>query len=207
VLAALRRLADFSGARVVEIGCGDGRLTLGVAEQAASVFASDPDEEAVARARGALGELLVAAGAVATVRTLRLPTLHDVEAAGLGDEVEDIYRRLGGRQAGPRFQLGGWDMEIDGIAVELDEDRHFNRYRRQTLDSPLHERLTFPLALYTRVCERHEAECLRAGSWGKRWSQPRAAVEFGEAGEEGRLDGAGSPRWKQRAFYDFVKDK
>ena len=50
-LAALRRLADFANARVLEVGCGDGRLTLGIAEQAASVFAFDPDEEAVERAR------------------------------------------------------------------------------------------------------------------------------------------------------------
>ena len=52
--AALRRLADFTDARVLEVGCGDGRLTLGIAEQAASVFAFDPDEQAVERARDAL---------------------------------------------------------------------------------------------------------------------------------------------------------
>jgi ubiquinone/menaquinone biosynthesis C-methylase UbiE len=53
-IAALRRLADFTGARVLEVGCGDGRLTLGVAEHAAKVFAFDPDADAVARAREAL---------------------------------------------------------------------------------------------------------------------------------------------------------
>ena len=53
-LGALRRLADFTDARVLEVGCGDGRLTLGIAEHAASVFAFDPEEEAVERARGAL---------------------------------------------------------------------------------------------------------------------------------------------------------
>ena|SRR5438132_7967962 len=53
-IAALRRLCDFDGRRVLEVGCGDGRLTLGIAEQAVSVFAFDPDEEAVARARKTL---------------------------------------------------------------------------------------------------------------------------------------------------------
>ena len=53
-LAALQRLADFSGAQVLEVGCGDGRLTLGIAEQAESVFAFDPDQEAVGRARKTL---------------------------------------------------------------------------------------------------------------------------------------------------------
>ena len=30
-LAALNRLGDFGGQRVLELGCGDGRLTLGIA--------------------------------------------------------------------------------------------------------------------------------------------------------------------------------
>ena len=53
-LAALRRLGDFQGRRVLELGCGDGRLTLGIAEEAASVLAFDPDREAVERARQSL---------------------------------------------------------------------------------------------------------------------------------------------------------
>ena|SRR5437867_10260351 len=53
-LAALRRLADFGGQRVLELGCGDGRLTLPVAADAAYVLAFDPDAEAVARARRSL---------------------------------------------------------------------------------------------------------------------------------------------------------
>jgi predicted RNA methylase len=50
-IAALRRLANFRGRRVLELGCGDGRLTLGIAAEAASVFAFDPDAEAVERGR------------------------------------------------------------------------------------------------------------------------------------------------------------
>jgi ubiquinone/menaquinone biosynthesis C-methylase UbiE len=53
-LAALRRLGDFRGRRVLELGCGDGRLTLGIARDAASVLAFDPDAEAVERARESL---------------------------------------------------------------------------------------------------------------------------------------------------------
>jgi predicted RNA methylase len=53
-LAALRRLGDFRGRRVLELGCGDGRLTLGIAPDAASVLAFDPDAEAVERARQSL---------------------------------------------------------------------------------------------------------------------------------------------------------
>jgi predicted RNA methylase len=59
-LAALRRVGDFRGRRVLELGCGDGRLTLGVAADAAHVLAFDPDAEAVARGRASLPEELAA---------------------------------------------------------------------------------------------------------------------------------------------------
>jgi 2-polyprenyl-3-methyl-5-hydroxy-6-metoxy-1,4-benzoquinol methylase len=49
-IAALRKLADFRGARVLEIGCGDGRLTAGFASEAVAVLATDPAAEAVAAA-------------------------------------------------------------------------------------------------------------------------------------------------------------
>jgi 2-polyprenyl-3-methyl-5-hydroxy-6-metoxy-1,4-benzoquinol methylase len=39
---------------VLELGCGDGRLTLGIAEDGAHVLAFDPDAEAVERARRSL---------------------------------------------------------------------------------------------------------------------------------------------------------
>lgn len=53
-LAALRRLGDFRDERVLELGCGDGRLTLGIAADASNVLAFDPDAEAVERARSFL---------------------------------------------------------------------------------------------------------------------------------------------------------
>jgi ubiquinone/menaquinone biosynthesis C-methylase UbiE len=53
-LAALRRLADFRGQRVLELGCGDGRLTVCIGAESASVLAFDPDAEAVERARRSL---------------------------------------------------------------------------------------------------------------------------------------------------------
>lgn len=53
-LAALHRLADFRGKRVLELGCGDGRLTFPVAAAAAHVLAFDPDAERIEQARRAL---------------------------------------------------------------------------------------------------------------------------------------------------------
>ena len=43
---------SFDGLHVVEIGCGDGRLTRRYAERAASVLAIDPDATAVALLTG-----------------------------------------------------------------------------------------------------------------------------------------------------------
>ena len=56
-LAALRRLADFRGRRVLEIGCGEGRLTKGIAADAAHVFAFDPDPARIEQARASLPAL------------------------------------------------------------------------------------------------------------------------------------------------------
>jgi 2-polyprenyl-3-methyl-5-hydroxy-6-metoxy-1,4-benzoquinol methylase len=53
-LAALRRLADFKCARVLEMGCGEGRLTRGIAADAGSVMAFDPDGALVETAQAAL---------------------------------------------------------------------------------------------------------------------------------------------------------
>lgn len=53
-LAALRRLADLRGQRVLEMGCGEGRLTLGIAAEAAEVVAFDSDTDAIAEARRSL---------------------------------------------------------------------------------------------------------------------------------------------------------
>jgi ubiquinone/menaquinone biosynthesis C-methylase UbiE len=53
-MAALRAIGNLDGARVLEIGCGDGRLTFGYAPVTRSVLAIDPRLEAVAKAREAL---------------------------------------------------------------------------------------------------------------------------------------------------------
>lgn len=50
-LAALAQVVDFSGLRVLEPGCGDGRLTWRYAGATAEVLGIDPDEEAIAAAR------------------------------------------------------------------------------------------------------------------------------------------------------------
>jgi len=52
--AALRRVADFRGRHVLEMGCGEGRLSVGLAADAARLVAFDPNPELVATARRSL---------------------------------------------------------------------------------------------------------------------------------------------------------
>ena len=51
---ALRQVTDWRGQRVLEVGCGDGRLTRRLAELGARVQAVDPDATQIRAARKAL---------------------------------------------------------------------------------------------------------------------------------------------------------
>ena len=48
---ALKQVADWHGKRVLEIGCGDGRLTRRLARLGANVQAIDPDAALIRKAR------------------------------------------------------------------------------------------------------------------------------------------------------------
>jgi hypothetical protein len=130
--------------------------------------------------------------------------------ADAGAELLDRYRELGGIQPSPRLRTGGWDLAVEDepgemIVIELDEELHFNRYRRVTLSAPWYHELAW-VSDYATLCNGHEERCRTAGTWGKRWTTPSSERLFGPAGTPGELDGPGAPRWKQRALYDSLKD-
>ena len=50
-IATIRELLDLDGLRVVDVGCGSGRLSFACARAGARVFGIDPDEDIVADAR------------------------------------------------------------------------------------------------------------------------------------------------------------
>lgn len=75
------------------------------------------------------------------------------------------------------------------------------------LKSPSYARLCgSPLGVYQRFCTEHEDACLRAGGYGGKWPNTGSEIQFGKASQPSDLSGNGSPRWRQRAFYDFVKN-
>jgi ubiquinone/menaquinone biosynthesis C-methylase UbiE len=52
--AAIESVADLAGKRVLDVGCGTGRLTAFAAARASFVYAFDPSPESIAEARAAL---------------------------------------------------------------------------------------------------------------------------------------------------------
>jgi hypothetical protein len=160
----------------------------------------------VGQMQNVLKQLLGCAGTLSE-KTLRFPISDEVASSPFENEVKRVYRILGGVLPSIPLNLRAWDLEFDGIAVELDERLHFNRYRSITLASPGYAHLPrFPLDAYRGYCSNRESFCLRAGSYGRKWSNDSCVAQFGAAAPPEDLRGNGSPRWKQRAFYDFVKD-
>jgi len=134
-------------------------------------------------------------------------TIEDLRKAGFYKPALQSYKALGGIQDVVPLRLGNWDMKFNGLIVELDEQRHFNRYRLITLDSPIYQQLPkFPLNLYREYCNKYEADCIKAGGYGGNWTNSSCEKQFGQSSMPNIMDENGSARWKQRAFYDFLKD-
>ncbi len=151
--------------------------------------------------------ILKNAGYNITEGILPCPQKDDLLKSEFTDEFQKIYENLGGILESYPLNLGKWDFEVESIAVELDELLHFNRYRLVTLKSKLYKALpAFPMEEYREYCRRFEGECLKAGSYGGKWTNESCEEQFGKGSVPGVLTGAGAPRWKQRAFYDFAKD-
>ncbi len=130
----------------------------------------------------------------------------ELEYAGLEEEVYRVYKLLGGTMEQIPINYK-WDIKCPDFCLELDEERHFNRYRALTLDSPIYwDYKWFSVQNYKRYCSDKEILCLKSASFGSYWKNNSTEKAFLESSEEGNLSDNGSSRWRQRAFYDFLKD-
>ena len=132
------------------------------------------------------------------------PSLDQIKYNGKLDEVKEVYKSLGGILETPPVNTGTWDIDLESLIIELDEENHFNRYRLITLDAPTYMiSNNFNVEHYRKYCRSYEKKC---PTTQKRWTNPSAEKQFGESGAEGDFSGNGPARWKQRAFYDYLKD-
>ncbi len=153
----------------------------------------------------ALKQLLVRVGYEPVVRSLPGPRMQDLPPDRL-KQIAHLYRVLGGTRVSPQFRPGAWDLVFQGgLIVELDEELHFNRYRRATLEPAWTAELPWRHD-YLEYTVDHETECLAAARWGKRWTNPSCEALFGVPDPPGTFAARGAPRWKQRALYDAMKD-
>lgn len=67
---------------------------------------------------------------------------------------------------------------------------------------------TTPVAhdVYLKYATEFEDICRKERGWGGCWTKAPAERLFGPPGPRRERDGAGSPRWKQRALYDAMRD-
>jgi len=124
--------------------------------------------------------------------------------------IRQVYDDLGGLASEfSNARPGGFDLAFDTgdgpVVVELDEEQHFNRYRATTLLRPWAADLPWTDD-YLSYCRQYETEMTRSWMSGRRWTNDSAPRFFGPPSPPGDFSAVGSPRWRQRAFYDSVKD-
>lgn len=135
------------------------------------------------------------------------PSNTDLLSSKYSREIIKVYSYLNGQLTTPPTRFGNWDISLKDSIIELDEERHFNRYRLITLESDFYSDHTLlNRDIYKTYCINNEIDCLKAASWGKNWKNNSTEKQFGTSALLKDLSGNGSSRWKQRAFYDFLKD-
>ena len=129
---------------------------------------------------------------------------HQLLQSGYYDEAFGLYKKLGGTLSEVPMRVGAYDIDTRDFIIELDEENHFNRYRLATLDSTIYlKNKNIDVSNYRVFCNQYEDKCC---THGKYWENPSTQKMFGVSPIDGNFGLDAPSRWKQRAFYDFIKD-
>lgn len=129
---------------------------------------------------------------------------NELQASAYYDEIMNIYKRLGGILEVAPTRVGAYDIDTPNFIIEFDEENHFNRYRHSTLDSTIYtNNRNVNIENYQRFCKNYEHNCLTYGKYAHNDSTDK---QFGNSVIDRDLLDQNRTRWKQRAFYDFIKD-
>lgn len=100
-----------------------------------------------------------------------------------------------------------FDLELQNIAVVLNGEKDFNRYRGKTLRSEFYEsHVGFKVDHHLRHCRQHENNCKAAAMNLRDWTDDTSESMFGQSQSLGDLGLSGSSKWKERAFAAFLLD-
>lgn len=136
-------------------------------------------------------------------------SLEKFETSAHFSEIREVYEELGGKgETTLPVYPKRFDIEFENnIGIFLDDGKSFNKYRLQTLRSPLYQLLPeFPLENYKRFCRQYELDCLKSASHSNFWTNPRSEKYFGLSEDNGDLTRKGSSSWKFEAFQSFLMD-
>ena len=118
--------------------------------------------------------------------------LEDIEGAGLQPQLKEVGQLLGVKGA-ILPEANPVETEVNSIAIALDEEVHFNRYRLLTLQSAVYaEPLICQLKRYKTYCQR---------VMGKTSGKEREVVNSSPQNKPG-----GSVHQVQLALNDFMQD-
>lgn len=131
-------------------------------------------------------------------------SLDELKASVYYDEIVNVYHRLGGILTTIPARVGEYDIDTPNFIIELDEENHFNRYRLSTLQSDVYnDNYNLDVELYKGYCKSYENKCCTYGQYA---SSDSTNKQFGKSVVDGDLKDVNRTRWKQRAFYDYIKD-
>ncbi|MBR2932102.1 MAG: hypothetical protein IKC30_05150 [Rikenellaceae bacterium] len=129
---------------------------------------------------------------------------NELQASAYYDEIMNIYKRLGGILDVAPTRVGAYDIDTPNFIIEFDEENHFNRYRLSTLNSTIYtNNRNVNIENYKKFCKNYEHNCLTYGKYAHNSSTDK---QFGNSVIDLDLLDQNRTRWKQRAFYDFIKD-